>query len=180
MNPALLVQCCSVDALNRLALLQRLVGRITIHASKLEIEIRTPSVWSGQDAEITDSDEPVTVIEVPVELKRSGMAMKLIVRGSAAAGTRKADPRLVAMIAKAHDWFARLSSGRCESIQAIAKEEQVTSVYVMRVINLAFLAPDIVQRIMQGDHPEEVSAGRLTHITPLPDGWQDQRELLGM
>ncbi|MDL2336885.1 MAG: hypothetical protein QFE16_03500 [Pseudomonadota bacterium] len=52
-----------------------------------------------------------------------------------------------ALIAKAQDWFERLSSGRGEAVQSIANKEQITGSYLTRVIYLAFLAPDIVQRI---------------------------------
>ena len=49
-----------------------------------------------------------------------------------------------------------------------------------RVIYLAFLAPDIVQAIVRGEQPVELTADRLIRMGPLPAGWSDQRVLLGM
>ncbi|MEN6584896.1 MAG: hypothetical protein ABFE02_02445 [Sulfuricella sp.] len=49
-----------------------------------------------------------------------------------------------------------------------------------RVTYLAFLAPDIVQRIVRGDHPLELNAERLLRMVPLPVDWDEQRVLLGM
>ena len=46
-------------------------------------------------------------------------------------------------------------------------------------IYLAFLAPDIVQRIIRGDHPLEWNAARLIRAVPLPLDWDEQRARLG-
>jgi site-specific DNA recombinase len=117
----------------------------------------------------------VALIDVPVQL---------IVRtpGEAAgrAWARRPDPTLVALVAKAHTWFDRLSSGRSDSVLAIARELRIGSLYVARVIHLAFLAPDIVQRIVRGDHPVELNADRLIRMVPLPMDWDAQRVLLGL
>ena len=48
------------------------------------------------------------------------------------------------------------------------------------MVYLAFLAPDIVQRIVRGDHPMELTADRLIRMVPLPHGWEEQRVLLGL
>jgi hypothetical protein len=65
-------------------------------------------------------------------------------------------------------------------VPAIAQAEQLDRSYVRRVIYLAFLAPDIVQRILRGDHPPELTMTRLVRMTPLPMSWTEQRRLLGM
>ena len=100
-----------------------------------------------------------------MQLTRCGTALRSIVRPAGEAATRGVDAKLVSLISKAHDWFERLSSGRCDSMQAIAQEEQIaSSSYVTRVIYLAFLAPDIVQRIVRGEQPVDLTADRLIRI----------------
>ena len=91
---------------------------------------------------------------------------------------RKPDATLIALIAKAHDWFAKLTSGQYTGIKAIAKQENVGSSYVTRVIHLAFLDPGIAQKILQGDYPLHLSADRLIRMVPLPESWEEQRKLL--
>ena len=149
-----------------------------MQADKLEIVVRAAGLWAAGDAQA--SDESMILIEVPVELKRCGMAVRLIARIPGESRMTRPDPKLAAIVAKAHDWFARLSSGRRDSVGAIAREERVTSSYVTRVVHLAFLAPDIVQRILRGDHPLELNAERLIRIVPLPPAWGEQRALLAM
>jgi site-specific DNA recombinase len=45
------------------------------------------------------------------------------------------------------------------------------------VIDLAFLAPDIVKSIMQGDQPVGLTAKWLGQ-NPLPSDWQAQRRIV--
>ncbi len=167
-------------ASQQIELLTRLVKRITVRKESIGIEVRVASIWSAEVVS-SDEDEEIALIAVPVQLKRCGMAVRLIVRPAGESATRGVDAKLVALIAKAHDWFERLSSGRCDSVQAIALEEQIaSSSYVTRVIYLAFLAPDIVQRIVRGEQPVDLTADRLIRMGPVPVAWEDQRALLGM
>ena len=57
---------------------------------------------------------------------------------------------------------------------------RLRSSHVTRVIYLAFLAPDIVQRIVRGEQPVDLTTDRLIRMGPLPVAWEDQRVLLGM
>jgi site-specific DNA recombinase len=65
------------------------------------------------------------------------------------------------------------------SLEAIADRERVSARYVSRLLPLAFLAPDIVDQILQGRHPADLSAARLTNRLDLPLDWAHQRELIG-
>jgi hypothetical protein len=85
----------------------------------------------------------------------------------------------VALLARATDWFERLTSGQASSVAQIAQAESVTTAYVTRVTHLALLAPDIVQSIVRGEHPPALNADRLTRQVPLPMDWTEQRALLG-
>ncbi len=166
------------DTTNKITLLQRIVHRIKVYATKLTIEVETATLWN--ELETKETEAQITKIEVPVQLKRSDSGMKLIVQGSNSQTEKKADPKLTALVAKAHHWFERLSTGISDSTQTIAKEEKVSNAYVTRVIYLAFLAPDIIERILSGNHPETLTARSLTQMTNMPNDWQEQRELLGM
>jgi len=49
-----------------------------------------------------------------------------------------------------------------------------------RLLRLPSLAPDIVTAIINGKHPPELSAKRLTRLAlKLPTDWAEQRKLLG-
>jgi DNA invertase Pin-like site-specific DNA recombinase len=48
-----------------------------------------------------------------------------------------------------------------------------------RILPLAFLAPDIVDAILDGRQPVELTSTRLRRHRPIPLSWQHQRRLLG-
>jgi hypothetical protein len=125
---------------------------------------------------------PNDVIElaVPFTLKRRGVEAKLIIDNGDHALLSNLDPALIKAVARARIWNQRLISGKMTSLRAIAKSESVTHPYVKRLIKLAFLAPDIVETILAGRQPVDLTAERLTRLVDLPDRWDQQRRLLGL
>lgn len=126
---------------------------------------------------IPKEHEDLHVISVPVRLKRNGMAMRLIIHGQMR--ERGVDSNLIQLVATGHQWFEQLSSGKSDSLLAIAEKKSVQSNYVTRVINLAFLAPDIIKAILEGKQPPELTTDTLMDYFPLPIDWSEQRQLLG-
>ena len=45
------------------------------------------------------------------------------------------------------------------------------------MLKLSFIAPDITVAILNGEEPDELSLSKL--LKPLPDDWDEQREVLG-
>jgi hypothetical protein len=50
--------------------------------------------------------------------------------------------------------------------------------HVSRRISLAFMAPDIVEKIMSGSQSIELTPERLKKACPLPASWEERRALL--
>lgn len=164
---ALRLQSAPIETLNKL------LNEVVIHEDKVEIGIK-PSALKHT----ADSKESFW-ISVPVELKRCGMAMRLIINGPEDQ-VRKPDLKLLALIAKGHVWFKRLREGDADSLAMIAKDEEVTVNYVSRLLLMAMLAPDIIERISKGEHPPQLTAKKLISNLPLPADWREQRTLLGV
>ena len=82
------------------------------------------------------------------------------------------------MIGKARQWYVGLTSGRYPTLRSIAQEERCDKSYVSRLLSVAFLAPDIVERILTGDHPATLTPERLRKACPLPLRWNEQRAML--
>ncbi|MEJ6003678.1 hypothetical protein [Paucibacter soli] len=99
--------------------------------------------------------------------------------GGSAPKHRAPDAKLIALLAKAHDWAGKLTSGKAAGILEIATAEGVGSSYVNRVVHLAFLAPDIVQAITRSEQPPKINAAGLIAKVPLPLDWAEQRRVLG-
>ena len=90
----------------------------------------------------------------------------------------KTDQSLLRAMARAHCWFDDLVSGR--SMVEIAKRDGVGKQYVSRLIRLAFLAPEMVERIVAGRQPPELTAQALrTGRFDIPVDWAAQKRALG-
>jgi site-specific DNA recombinase len=125
----------------------------------------------------------VTVVRyvIPARIRRRGIEMRLVLHdGEKASNDARVDPALVKAIIRGKQWFEQLASGRAKSFAEIARRAGVTSRYVAHLIPLAFLAPDIVVRILSGTQPVELTTEDLTKRIDLPPDWTEQRALLGL
>ena len=89
------------------------------------------------------------------------------------------DGKLIALITQARQWWEQLSKGGVSTLREIARTTDLDEGDVSRFLPLAFLAPDIVEAILAGRHPMELTAERLKRIRSLPNCWQEQRQVLG-
>ena len=162
-------------------LLHRLLHRVTLHTGSIRIEIKRAGLYglvSGNGAHVAAHPEGLIDFTVPVALRRRGVEAKLVIR--AAQGEVAApDRNLFALVAQARRWFDQLAGGEVGSIQEIARRDGIDASDVGRNIQLAFLAPDIVEAILAGRQPVELTARNLRRIGALPLEWDRQRRLLG-
>jgi len=99
--------------------------------------------------------------------------------GEKEASDARVDPALVKAIVRGQQWFEQVATGQVGSFTEIAKAEGVTRRYVARLNPLAFLAPDIVARILSGTQPVDLTTEELTKRVNLPLEWAEQRAVLG-
>ena len=104
----------------------------------------------------------------------------LILTGPVRADGGKADRPLLKALARAYRWSDDLFSGRIQSVADIAKRERMDIRYMRRVVQLRFLAPKIVEAIVEGRHPEDLTTIALTRKIDLPALWSAQQQLLGI
>ena len=125
-----------------------------------------------------EEQDDVITVSTSVTLTRGGGGIRLVVPGESG-GERRAMPNvgLIKAVARAHVWYERLLSGEATSLRAIAREQGVTPRYVGRLLRCAFLAPEIVDAILQGQQPPQLTIARL--CKNLPMDWARQSEALG-
>ena len=121
--------------------------------------------------------EPPLLITAQVRIKRSGRPGKMLISEFDLDDSQpKINASMVRAIARAHQWDQELRSGK--SINEIAKQDSVHRSYVGQVLPLAFLAPDIVEAILDGRQPQDLKVEQL--LKPLPIAWTAQRQALGL
>lgn len=107
-----------------------------------------------------------------------GVEAKLVMR---AAGDRSSPPdaKLVTPFADAHRWMDDLVRGRAVGVRELARQYGRDVGEISRTLPLAFLAPDIVEAILEGRQPIDLTPRQFKRITALPRHWDDQRRRLG-
>ena len=112
-----------------------------------------------------------------VNFRRRGVETKLVLEGSGGAASNP-DPALIKAVVRAHRWFDDLTSGRACTFAKIAEQEGLGHRYVRNLLPLAFLSPEIIEVILNGTQPVNLTTERLTKRVDLPLAWSDQRALL--
>ena len=77
-------------------------------------------------------------------------------------------------LARAWRWQRVLESGEYGTLAEMSATEQISRSYICRVLRLTLLAPDMVERVMDGGP----AAGLARLLEPFPIEWAKQRERL--
>jgi hypothetical protein len=141
---------------------------------------RKPSSLMAHNGPIPSARAAAAItIRVPVVLRRRGVETKLVIEGPAGTGTpQQPDPALIKMIAHAHRWRDDLVANRFPTVRALAHAYGKDERYVARLLPLACLAPTIVEAILAGRHPVDLTAQDLITLPDLPIEWSGQKAAL--
>jgi DNA invertase Pin-like site-specific DNA recombinase len=121
------------------------------------------------DAECINADALTS--RQPFQLRKRGVETRIVMADTPAGQ----DETLIRNIACAHAWFERIKAG--ETFAEIADAEGTSKRRVQQMIDLAFLAPDIVRDVLDGKQPAGFTSDWCkTH--DLPSDWSEQRALI--
>ena len=117
---------------------------------------------------------------VPLEIKkRGGSAIIILPKNLKKEEMVKCfDEKMIKAFAKAYKWKNMLEEGQIDSLAQIAVKENVTGSYVSKVFNLNFIAPEIVETILNGEQPRDLKLQDML-IGKFPALWREQKELWG-
>ncbi len=155
--------------------IRTLLHKIVVAPGNLRIEISKSGL-----SDLTDIEPGAVqshVVDLPFTIRRRGVENRIVIPGSGKPLAPDAD--LIKVVATARAWFTSLATGEAETIKDIAQTEDVDPGDVSRFLPLAFLAPDIVEAILDGKQPVELTAEKLKRLRSLPYSWEDQRKVLG-
>jgi site-specific DNA recombinase len=154
------------------------VNRVDLQRDGMRISIKLPLATPGASG--TGLPPEVTLTRFfPMLMKRRGVELRLVVQNRNGPAP-SVDRTLLKAVARAHRWFAEISSGKTPSLARIAAREGIAVRYVSRLIRLAFLAPDIVESIVDGGQPSDLTAEGLTRHIAIPIEWRAQRAVLNL
>ena len=124
------------------------------------------------------SDGRTITVRVPISIRKRGGRKVVLAPDGATHDPRKlfcqqVDNAMVKALARAFRWRNMLEKRTHSTIVEIATEEQINESYVSRLLRLTLLAPDIVEAIVEGRQPSEVTLAKL--MERLPERWSEQR-----
>jgi site-specific DNA recombinase len=167
-------------------LLRGVVRRMVLRGSELEIEVDTEALaarllqpGAGEASEMGSCQSPARrhlfTLRCSFTLSRRRGELRLVLPGSGIVSQQSNSSLLKAIVA-AHGWRERIIAGEIYSTQQLASETSLNPSYVGRLLRLAALSPNIIDRVVGGgflaDHP-------LTRfLTSWPLNWDDQASLL--
>jgi hypothetical protein len=160
------------------AMLRELQLKVQLHDDRVEFRLKLGALLDlalGADqrwAEVELHDATELVLNIPVKMQRRGQELKLVSRQVDPTASVEVDTKLVELIIKAHR--AREQLERDGESHPRSEVPNLT-----RHSRLAYLAPDIIQAILDGKRSGNVSPRSLLRSANLPICWDAQRELLG-
>jgi len=169
--------------LRRRTIVRKLFPRIEIQPARLIFHLDQHELAEeliGGPLTYLDRSEPrrISKLEWPFMLRRRGIETKMVLVDSTASPPN-IDRRLVRLLVDAHAYLAQLADGSERSISEVASANRIDRSDLARVLRLAFLAPSIVDRILNGTQPADLSAQKLIRLAELPHSWSEQEALFG-
>ena len=162
------------------AAVTKMVQRIDLNAECITIQTRLSGLHDLVTAEEAHAKFNLLsdAISAPLQFKKRGVETKIVI-GDRLQAAYEPNQALIMLIAQAHHWLDRLTTGSVTSIIDLAIEEQVDKNKISRALRYAYLAPDIIQSIFDGRQPVDLTAETMRRLPDLPMEWRDQRNLLG-
>lgn len=170
------------DAKPWLERIRSTLTRVTLAKSFVKILLDPVGLRMLLDLPETDMDRSSPsetthgiILNVPAEIRVRGIQMKLVVSDPDGMEKREKDAALIRAVARAHLWFEEITKSDGITIAGIARRERTAESYVARILKLAFLDPAIVEAILDGRQPPDITIGRLTLAGDIPASWLAQR-----
>ena len=123
------------------------------------------------------TDYPQTfTIRVPFAIRKRGSKKLVIAPNGTETGAparNRIDNSMVKALARAFRWRKLLDTGVYGSIEEMAAAEKINTTYVSRLLRMTLLAPDIIEAILDGRQPADMTLALL--MGPFAVVWREQR-----
>ena len=149
----------------------KLIKRIDLKVGELTILLDQKKIATFFERDSNGDLRDLLTIKAPFQIRKRGVETKLVF----ADAPSQRDETLIKNIAKAHHWFEQIKSGK--TFSQIAAKDKVSKPRIQQMIDLAFLAPDIIRDVMDGARPIGFTSDWCKHHS-LPVSWTEQRALI--
>jgi len=159
----------------------QILQKVVIYSDRIRLKVLPSELmrWLSDDNFVTGelTFPEAGKLDVPCKLIRRGEHLRMIIES--AERKSKPDASLSKLLQRAHGWRNRAEDEEGAPMAKLAEENGVTPSYFSRVVRLAYLAPDIIEAIIDGEQPVNLTASKLAKLRDLPIEWPAQRSILG-
>ncbi len=146
-----------------------LILRADLQQGSLRVQLDLQAVAQMIECRVDQVDARELTIEAPFRMRRRGVELKLHLGDS----PPEIDQTLVRNVVKARRWLAMIIEGR--TFSEIAETEGTSKRRVQDVVDLATLAPDVLEAIAAGEQPDGLTTDYLIK-SGFPAIWSDQHK----
>lgn len=153
--------------------------KVVLGETRLRIVMAKGAIAADQeipDCERVDQADGEIELIWRVQLKHRHNATLIEAEGQTRTQPGRIDRTLLRGVVMARRWTAELRAGRHGSILDLAKTEKLCVRYLGQILPLAYMAPDLIEQIVEGRQPQALSLGALI-AKPFPSDWIQQRKL---
>jgi len=116
-------------------------------------------------------------IEIPIRMDRTRAELIVTSRDPAKQPTSpRIDKTLIRALVRGYAMRMKLESGEASSVPDLMAEFGLAESYVRKILPLGFLAPDLMEQILDGQQPARLQIGHICD-GKLPLDWAGQRQL---
>ena len=150
------------------------IERIVVGRGEIEIVWKATRASSASGETGNGCDTP-KVYRAPLPAPQLRARKEIVVPGEPT--PRRVNHGLILAIARAKIWMQGLRDGRYQDTAKIAQRFKLNDAHVRRLLRFGYLAPDVVEAIVEGRQPRALTVRQL--LQGVPCAWADQRKVFG-
>jgi site-specific DNA recombinase len=159
--------------------LRESVERIVVSYEEIQVILKRKAGDAGT-ATVggNDRDAPTTILKVLLPGARPRARKEILIPGNCGSVPRHIDKALMLALARARSWMRGLRQGEYADTAEIGRRFSFSNAHVRRLLRFAYLAPDILEAIVDGRQPRSLTVRALLRSIPL--AWSEQRTVFGL
>lgn len=153
-------------------LLREIVERVVVREGRVQIFLKDSDATAAtEDPDGQGNKLRIHNVKLPAAQPRA--RKEIIVPGESKSTPRRISHDLVVALARANTWMRDLRARKYQDTEEIARQFKLNDAHVRRLLRFCYLAPDIVEAIVEGRQPRSLTVKRL--LKGIPRAWPDQR-----
>jgi hypothetical protein len=154
------------------------VDRVIVHHDEIEVTLKIKGESNtATSREAGGKSESQSILKLQLPTPRPRERREILVPGNSGTQPRRIDQELILALARARSWTRALRQGEFIDTAQIAQCFALSNPHVRQLLRFTYLAPHIVEAIVEGRQPSIWTVKLLLKGIPLD--WVDQRAPFG-